>query len=430
MRLPLALSLLAFAAAVQSNKWTLREDSPFPSFWFGSNETGPDGPHLVQNNITKYSAAWFGWQSLNQVGQCAHEEAKLHLQTASVRAAAPSMITLAYGADVMNVMPFYDKQNAALSDKANSGWFLHSKHLSGNSSTAESVRTIAGLGDCPFNDNPAYDFRNASARKYFAEVVIGQWASDSTVDSVFVDEADAIVCTWSATGRTNGLPTIEDVYAYSNGSVLAYKQAASILAAQGKRLVVSLKNGYIGSSPVNAKIGVPCAVPMDEIVKGMAGVPWIRFHEYFATVSALDEEKKANGTEMCHNTIMTAVREGQSADMAFAAHGGDYCCNQGGSCKQCSLEFSFVIFMLGRNGMIGQPTDFFSWSTGRYWNTKDWSWDDGSGALYSKQYGAPMSPAVRQGSVWLRQYQRATVSIDCATLEPTIHMALARPHAV
>ena len=154
----------------------------------------------------------------------------------------------------------------------------------------------------------------------------------------------------------------------------------------------------------------------------MAGVPWIRFHEYFATVSALDEKKKANGTEMCHNTIMTAVREGQSADMAFAAHGGDYCCNQGGSCKQCSLEFSFASFMLGRNGMTGQPTDFFSWSTGRYWNTKDWSWDDGSGALYSEQYGAPMSPAVRHGSVWTRQYERATISVDCATLEPTIQM--------
>jgi hypothetical protein len=146
------------------------------------------------------------------------------------------------------------------------------------------------------------------------------------------------------------------------------------LAAKGKRLVVSLKNGYAGATPVNAKIGVPCPVHMDEIAKGMAGVPWIRFHEYFATVSALDNKKRVNGTEMCHNTVMTTMKEGTSKDMAFAVHGGDYCCNTGGSCKQCSLEFAFAIFMLGRNGMPGQPTDFFSWSTGRYWNTKDWSW--------------------------------------------------------
>ena len=40
---------------------------------------------------------------------------------------------------------------------------------------------------------------------------------------------------------------------------------------------------------------------MDAIVEGMGGVPWIRFHEYFATVSSLDEKKKPNGTAMCHS---------------------------------------------------------------------------------------------------------------------------------
>ena len=57
------------------DKWTLQRDAQFPSFWFGCNESGPDGPHLARNNITRYSAAWFGWQSLNGVGGCAHEEA-------------------------------------------------------------------------------------------------------------------------------------------------------------------------------------------------------------------------------------------------------------------------------------------------------------------------------------------------------------------
>ena len=78
----------------------------------------------------------------------------------------------------------------------------------------------------------------------------------------------------------------------------------------------------MGATPVNAKIGVPCPVPMDAVAAGMAGVPWIRFHEYFATVSALDDKKRPNGTAMCHNTIVTAAREGSSPDMAFAVHGG------------------------------------------------------------------------------------------------------------
>ena len=49
--------------------------------------------------------------------------------------------------------------------------------------------------------------------------------------------------------------------------------------------------------------------------------------------------------------------------------------------------------------------------------------DDGSGALYSKQYGAATGPAARQGSIWTRNYEHATVSVDCATLEPKITMA-------
>jgi hypothetical protein len=166
---------------------------------------------------------------------------------------------------------------------------------------------------------------------------------------------------WSAGSRTNGLPTVADVYAYSNGSVLAYRQAAAILAARGKRLVVSLKNGYEGATPVNAKVGAPCLVPMDAVAKGMAGVPWIRFHEYFATLSPLRESKpgRANGTAMCHNTIVTAMREGQgSSPSGFAVHGGNYSAK-----PTSSLELAFGIFMLGRNGTPGQPADFFSWST-------------------------------------------------------------------
>ena len=61
-----------------------------------------------------------------------------------------------------------------------------------------------------------------------------------------------------------------------NASVATYRHAASILASKGKRLVISLKNGYEGAAPVNAKIGRLCPVPLDGIAAGMAGAPWIR----------------------------------------------------------------------------------------------------------------------------------------------------------
>lgn len=44
------------------------------------------------------------------------------------------------------------------------------------------------------------------------------------------------------------------------------------MASKGKRLVISLKNGFENAAPVNQKVGHPCPVPMDEIIKGMAGM--------------------------------------------------------------------------------------------------------------------------------------------------------------
>ena len=192
------------------------------------------------------------------------------------------------------------------------------------------------------------------------------------------------------------------------------------MAAKGKRLVVSLKNGFNDASPVNQKVGHPCPVPMDEIVKGMAGVPWIRYHEYFAAFPPLrqpapkhpGEQPRVNGSSMCHNTIKTAMQQAALPDMAFAVHGGTYN-------DQASLNLTFAVFMLGRNGMPGQPTDWFSWSTGDFWLSHDWSWKNTS-SLYGGEWGLPKGPALRTGSLWRREYEKATITLDCDTLKPTI----------
>ena len=100
--------------------------------------------------------------------------------------------------------------------------------------------------------------------------------------------------------------------------------------------------------------------------------------------------------------------------MAFAVHGGSYT-------QSASLNLTFAMFMLGRNGMPGQPTDFFSWSTGDYWLSHDGSWSNTS-ALFKQDWGLPTGLAVRSGSVWTREYERAKISLDCATLKPSIQM--------
>jgi hypothetical protein len=406
--------------------------------------------------VLKYEAVWFGWQTENGVSGCKHEEDKLHAQTAAVKAQGGAQkTTLVYGADVSNLMTHYDKQRQALSDPSHRSWFLHEPRVQ-QPTTGRIGGGMRGVragsrhaNDCSFNSFPAWDFTNVSARNFFAEVVIGQWADDPTVDSVFVDEADALVCYWPGPKDSkSAFASLEDLYRWSNGSVMAYKQAAQILASKGKRLVVSLKNGFNFASPVNAKVGHPCAVPMDEVVKGMAGVPWIRFHEYFADLPPLKQSQpRINGSTMCHNMVKTTMRQASLPDMAFAVHGGTYN-------NLASFNLTFAMFMLGRNGSVGAPTDFFSWSTGEwnflssniwmfmitypiyivlfiyispppwmlageYWYSRDWSWKNTS-ALYEFDWGVPLGRASQQGSVWTRNYERATISVDCATLKATI----------
>lgn len=380
--------------------------------WFGANVSGPDAPHLKANSVLRYQSVWFGWQTMNGVGGCQHEENKLSTQAAAVKwQGGAQKTTLVYGCDVSNVMDFYDVQRSALANASNYGWFLHAPKLS-----REQHHERDAKGTCGFSASPAWDFRNESARKYFAEIVIGQWAEDPAVDAVFVDEADALVCYWSqGSSAQKLLPTLDDVYAWSNGSVLAYKSAAKIMAAKGKRLVVSLKNGFEGASPVNQKVGHPCAVPLDKIAQSMGETPWIRFHEYFAALPPLSSgplrpgrDPPINGSTMCHNMIETAMRQAAFPNMAFAVHGGTYN-------SQSSLNLTFAMFMLARNGMPGTPIDFFSWSTGDYWMTHDWSWKNTS-ALYEHKWGLPRGTAQRNGSVWTRVYSGATISLDCSTL--------------
>ena len=155
------------------------------------------------------------------------------------------------------------------------------------------------------------DFRNASAVDYFVEHVVGQWAEDNVTDSVFIDEGDSVACY----GHPDP-PNLEEQFKWSNGSLDAYRRSAAMLNAKGKRLIVSLKNGFRGAAPIAAKFGL-CPVPLDDFVEAMQGEKFIRFHEYFG---ALQQKGKVgpsgiDGKTMCNNLIRTAQREAATPNM-------------------------------------------------------------------------------------------------------------------
>eukprot|EP01043_Picozoa_sp_COSAG02_P081295 COSAG02_NODE_19784_length_864_cov_1010.282353_1_plen_271_part_01 len=259
--LPLALFLIVetpvSARERDGDRWAYSVER-FPSVWFGANASGPDADHLAANDIEKYAAVYFGWQAGNGVTGCRHEESWLRNQTAAVKALRPSINTLAYIGNGASVLDFYDAQRAVTHDPAYSGFFLSAHPVTGSDATQSS-------GDCPNSAQPdvqpTWDFRNASAIDYFVEHVVGQWAEDDVTDSVFIDEGDSVACY----GHPD-LPNMTEQFKWSNGSLDAYRRSAAMLNSKGKRLIVSLKNGFVGAAPIAAKFKL-CPVPLDNFVE-------------------------------------------------------------------------------------------------------------------------------------------------------------------
>ena len=418
-------------------QWVYQVGSPFPSVWFGGCPWHSDVPTLRSHNIINYSSAYFGWQLMNAVpapvGGCHHEETLLREQTTAVKAMAPEVKTLAYIGNGASALCFYDAQNELCQNPTKfSGFFLPEQAAAAagakqDSGKVDSGRVKGGVNqrsaiggaaaNCP-TSKLTFDFRNISMVDFFVNSIVGPWAADNVTDSVFIDEGDSI-----AMFGHPGLPTLEDRYKWSNGSVDAYRRSAALLAKNGKRLVVSLKNGFRGAAPIASKFP-PCIVPLDDFVAGMQGVPFIRFHEYWGALSTLDNtggESKINGSTMCHNLIRTAQREAATPGMAFSGHAGDYW-NHYPSVQKASLDFGFALFMLARNATAGGEIDFFGWSTGappgNYWNSAAWHWND-TAALYTKRYGEPKGLATVRGDVWTRVYDETTFTVDCANLTAT-----------
>ena len=260
---------------VEIDRWATNS-SRFPSVWFGANTTGSDAPNLQRNGIENYQSVYFGWQLMNNVKSgCGGEEKKLSDNAAAVKKLNPSATTCVYAGNGANLLTFYDRQKVLLAPEYR-GFFLSGKADAAAADAAidrSRSRGRSALGDCPTSPL-SWDMRNASARKYWCNTIMGPWAEDPAVDAIFVDEGDSIQCRGHA-----GLPTAADRMAWSNGSVLAYRCIANKLAAKGKRLVLSLKSGYSGAAPIAVRIGI-CPVPLEAVVQAMgAETKWVRFHE-------------------------------------------------------------------------------------------------------------------------------------------------------
>lgn len=375
------------ATGTSNDTWEF-SPSRFPSVWFGANATGPESKSQYGVE-TQYRSVMFGWQQSNSANHCKHEEQALISELSAVRQLSSRVSTVAYGANAESALRFYDWQVVATSNASFSGFFLEPEI---------SDRGELGCSN-PGGNGLTWDWRNQSARDFFVEQVIRPWVNQDSVDAVFVDEGDAVQCRYQ---QFPALKSLADVYAYTNGSVEVYRRAAAVLAAHGKRLILSLKNGKPG--PIEYKIGV-CPVPLDTFLDAMQAAPsapFIRYHEYFAAFSGTDVGGGAvNGSAMCTSLIDTAVDQTQRRSIAISVHSGNYT-------PESSLELAFATFMVVRNAQVGAHEDFFGWSTADFWFSRDWSWNE-TAKYYTHNWGLALTPTTQTASgTYTRQYEGGT----------------------
>ena len=123
-----------------------------------------------------------------------------------------------------------------MEDPAYDGMWLHD----------DNGRIILANGDC--GSNYLWDFRNQTAIDYHSNVVAGFFATQAGVDGVFFDEGDSLACQYSCE-RYGTCKTMPDAVAWQQGAIKAWLGAAKVMAAAGKRAILSSQNGFKGSTP-------------------------------------------------------------------------------------------------------------------------------------------------------------------------------------
>ena len=175
-----------------------------------------------------------------------------------IKASSPSTRTAVYGGQFELVDPCYDLQRRIMEDSNYDGMFM--KDDNGAFLTQGAFRV--------------WDFRNASAVAWHTEQVTGYFADATGVDAVFFDEGDAFACQYDCNLHKT-CKSMPNALEWHKGAVQAWVGAAKIMAAKGKRAILSSQNAFKNSSPELWKEdnGTPqgkCPLKEDTVVAAMA----------------------------------------------------------------------------------------------------------------------------------------------------------------
>lgn len=192
-----------------------------------------------------------------------------------------------------------------------------------------------------------------------------------------------------------------------NDTARALRRAAERLNANGKVLIVSLRDHFANTSlPVGLDhTKSTCPYPEDVLFDALDGTVWVAHREYHPN----EWRKPARGVDAataCATTILDWAYEARAAPASLWCTYDIECTPANATCEPFAA--SLAMFLLGM-----EANSYFGASGGyNDWPTEEWPW----WPAYDRKLGKPKGRLVAHagGHVFTREFEHANVQVDCA----------------
>eukprot|EP00038_Savillea_parva_P005088 m.147135 g.147135 ORF g.147135 m.147135 type:complete len:470 (-) comp11658_c1_seq3:2457-3866(-) len=312
-------------------------------------------------------------------------------------------------------------------------WWIKNYNAYTNPATRNFFYTSDRTGELCWSSGPIWDFRNASARQYYIDQVIGEVVENETaVNMIFFDGGLG----WLA---ENPHPTPSGLIGGSNCSVAFRENATSPggkdlnftdadrLEAVQAQLQLLVEAGtalnqrniipmFSITVPFDAKIakgrGYPGTISRGsvfteaEVAAALENVTWIRYYEWF----------QSSGWSASIGMSVQNVLAEASHNISFVGHAY-------GKAENCSDPQDLGIGSAVAAFLIGQSDySYFQTSSSVVgadpWTDAGWCWHP----LYDLTCGRPKGLAAKDSDgVWHREFANCSVTLDQRTNKYSIH---------
>merc|ERR1712050_689433 len=128
-----------------------------------------------------------------------------------------------------------------------------------------------------------------------------------------------------------------------HGALDAWAGSARIMAAAGKRAILSSQNAFKGNFPELWR-SQGCPLQEEYALAAIGNTPWLRFYEYWLVPGQFSD----SSGKYCRNQIANAIQEGKTPGMQIVGAGSSLA-DLGNASWLEDLHFSAAGFLMAKS---------------------------------------------------------------------------------